>query len=253
MKDKMVIKIYGDSLSLPRPQDGVNYGDEYALIVQRDLAALRGAETVVYNRSKGGATVKDLASSYRNDRNYMRAGGVVVIQCGVVDCAPRPLPAFMRSVLGYAPGLFRKGAVGFLHRNRAGILRAGLGTRLTSKKAFERIMKGWLEETAGQEELVLVVNIAPTTEAMEEHSPGFQASIDHYNGIITESVESAHSDKVMLIDVNGAIKKSGAVTDFVNRDDGHHITAKGHELYAGLMIEKIPSFQDSDQEKNGGE
>lgn len=242
MARNIVVKIYGDSLSLPRTQDGIDYGDEFALLIQKEISDVSGVPPIVYNRSRGGTTVRDLASSYREDRHYMPGGGIVVIQCGVVDCAPRPLPSFLRKLLGYAPGFFRRPAVNFLHENRARILKAGLGTRLTSQREFGRAMKKWLSDAVLSEELILVVNIAPTIEPVETHSPGFQRSIDDYNFEIKKAVDETASPKVLLIDVNCAIRESGEVTDFVNRDDGHHITAKGHSLYAGLLMEKISAF-----------
>jgi hypothetical protein len=239
--DKIVIKIYGDSLSLPRPLDGVCYGEEYANLLQERLAdSTVNRDVFLYNRSEGGATVVRMFKRFKDDRIYLGEGGIVVIQCGVVDCALRPLPKPLRLLLGYAPGFARKAIVAVLHRNRARILKAGLGTRLTSAARFRKVVSQWLREAESSQDYVLLINIAPTNPATEEHSPGFTKSIEMFNKILHESVLKNNSDKVRLVDIFQAIKdRSENVNVFINKKDGHHLTREGHLLYADTADKEL--------------
>ena len=237
---QIVLKIYGDSLSLPRPFEGIEYGKEYGLLAGMEIESILGRIVKVYNRSFGGATVDRLSRQFRDDRIYLGEGGIVVIQCGVVDCAPRPLPSFMRRALGYFPEIVRKPIVKFLHDKRALILKAGLGTRLTSPSKFRKSLRTWIEEASSSHDMVLVINIAPTNQKTEDHSPGFSASINRYNEIIRGAVSSVGRANVRLVDVNKAISDEIDELDaFVNAGDGHHITAEGHILYGKALSMEV--------------
>ncbi|HNQ77846.1 MAG TPA: SGNH/GDSL hydrolase family protein [Acidobacteriota bacterium] len=236
----IVLKIYGDSLSLPRPFEGIEYGEEYCLLAGTEIESILGRKIKVYNRSFGGATVERLSKQFRDDRNYLGDGGIVVIQCGVVDCAPRPLPSLMRRALGYFPGIVRKPVVKFLHDNRALILKKGLGTRLTSPSKFGKRLRAWIEEASASHDMVLVINIAPTNQKTEDHSPGFSASINRYNEIIRAAVSSVGRANVVQVDVNRAISDEiNGLDTFVNAGDGHHITRKGHILYGKALSREV--------------
>ena len=235
-----VVKVYGDSLSMPRPADGIPWGSEYSMLLKGVIESACGVHAMIYNRSMGGARISRLAVQYTEDLTYLGEGQILVIQSGVVDCAPRPLPSPLRVMLGYSPGFIRRPVVRFLHDNRAKILKAGLGTRPTSPASFKMIMKKWLETSSSREKLVCVVNIAPTNDEIENHSPGFGKSIVMYNGIIRALVEEIGSPRIRLIDVHRAIIESrGGTDEFINRKDGHHITAAGHGLYSEMLFGEI--------------
>jgi hypothetical protein len=91
-----------------------------------------------------------------------------------------------------------------------------------------------------------VLTIAPTTEAMDAHSPGLARSIVRYNAIVADAVRAAGGPQVQLVDVHAAIVgQLGGVEQYVNPMDGHHITRVGHALYARLLLER-------ELERNGG-
>lgn len=188
----------------------------------------------------GGARIGELYAQYERDKFYIGKSGILIIQSGVVDCAPRPLPLFLREIVSVSPSFIKWRITRFLHNNRAKILKAGLGTRPTPPKKYEKILKKWLESALSTEMLILVINIAPNTDEIEKHSPGFRKSIDYYNTIISSTIAEINDSKIFLIDINKRIKEIDKETKFlINQKDGHHITKDGHKLYSEILHNKI--------------
>jgi hypothetical protein len=234
-----LIRVYGDSLSLPRADGGVTYRQTYCeVLVDGIRTRFPQLALSCYNRSGGGLTVTDLHERYLHDCSYfgMPQHQVLVVQCGVVDCAPRPTPAFLRRLIGKLPGRIRAPITAFLHHSRPWLLRAGLSWRLTSPHRFTQVLSRWLAHAANQSERVYVLNIAPTVPSIAVHSPGFEQSIVAYNALIAAAVAATPSDAVILIDVHETITRKGDVPTWISPSDGHHLTVKGNLLYAELIL-----------------
>lgn len=235
-----LIRVYGDSLSLPRASGGVTYRQTYSEVVADGIREQFPALALsCYNRSGGGLTVTELHERYLHDCSYFGTPQhqTIVIQCGVVDCAPRPLPAFLRRLIGNLPGRIRAPITGILHRSRPWLLQAGLSWRLTPPHRFRQALSRWLAHAATQSERVYVLNIAPTIPSVAAHSPGFERSIVAYNALIAAAVAATPSDVVILIDVHEAITRMGDVTPWISASDGHHLTAEGNLLYSELLLQ----------------
>ncbi|HYK02989.1 MAG TPA: SGNH/GDSL hydrolase family protein [Thermoanaerobaculia bacterium] len=226
------ISIYGDSLSLPRAGDAIPPEATYAELLRSRLG-VRGIAATVLNRSRGGATIDELYRDYRNDLGYIgeAPGQVLIIQCGIVDCAPRPLSRRGRQVVGRLPAALRSPIVSFLHRKRAALLSRGVSFRYTQPSRFAAVLDGWLRHAAPRCSRILVINIAPTTAETEQHSPGLTASIETFNDLIAGAVRDVPNASV--VDVHRILSSSAAeLTRCINESDGHHITAAGHQLFA---------------------
>jgi hypothetical protein len=235
-----LVRIYGDSLSLPRFEDEIRYPDSYTELVARGLeAAAPGLLVSVYNRSQGAWTIDLLREAYDKDHSYFGDGhtDLLIIQCGVCDCAPRPLPPRARKVVGKLPSLLRHLIIGLLHRNRARLLNWGVFWRNTDPVEFRKQLAMWLERASSEAGQVCVINIAPTLPHIEAHSPGFGNSIRLFNTIISEEVVRIGRDNVHCIDVYSAIcEASEGPEQYVNSKDGHHITREGHRAYAQRLL-----------------
>lgn len=236
---ELLIRIYGDSLSLPRASGGIGYRQTYCEMLAegiRDRFPMLALSC--YNRSGGGLTVTALHERYQHDCNYFGAQQhqVLVVQCGVVDCAPRPIPVFLRRIIGRLPGRIRAPITAFLHYARPWLLRAGLSWRLTPPYWFTQQLSRWLAHAVTQSERVYVLNIAPTVPSIAAHSPGFEQSILAYNSLIAAAVRATPSDAVELIDVHEMITRGGDVSAWISPSDGHHLTVKGNQLYADLIL-----------------
>lgn len=237
MSDRLLLRVYGDSLSLPRPADGVFHGDVYPELIRDALeAAHPGLRVSVWNRSRGGASIGELHTSYRQDSAYfdLAEPSILVIQCGIVDCAPRPVPPGVREKIGRLPTLLRWLVAKCLHVARPFLLRAGIRWRATESDDFEHRLLAWIRDACSGKARVYVVNIAPTLPAIDAHSPGLADSIHAYNEAIRRA---AGAGGAVLIDVYGAIRSQPEGSgDHINRQDGHHITRRGHRLYADMLL-----------------
>ncbi|MGH8616789.1 MAG: hypothetical protein ACREUW_03795 [Burkholderiales bacterium] len=236
---ELLLRVYGDSLSLPRANDGVGHRQTYAEVLAEDIRVRFPAIALsLYNRSGGGLTIDALHERYLHDCSYFGtpAHQVLIIQCGIVDCAPRPIPTFLRAIIGKLPGRVRAPITGFLHRARPQLLGAGFSWRLTTPYRFTKVLVRWLAHATGTSTRVYVVNIAPAGPGIATHSPGLAASIDAYNALIAQAVATAVGSAV-LVDVHAAITSAADVAMYVSASDGHHITREGNRLYANLILE----------------
>lgn len=236
-----VVRVYGDSLAMPRAELGVDADSTYAELLKHRIERT-GPKVVTYNRSRGGQTISSLFEDFARDAVYFGQGStdLIVLQFGIVDCAPRPIPGWARAALARMPFRVRRPIVRFLHDNRRRILGSGIRWRLTSPRRFRKTLERWVDKAAREARAVAVIDIAPTTPAIEAHSPGLSDSIALYDGIIAGAVKRAASDKVRLISVHGRISDEGG-DGYTSAEDGHHITPQGHELYASMLWEELAS------------
>jgi hypothetical protein len=123
-----------------------------------------------------------------------------------------------------------------LHTYRPNILQSGFSWRHIMPKEFKATLVKWLTIAREDFNRIYVLNIAPTNEAIEAHSPGLTSSIKLFNKLIFKSVQSVATEHIYLVDVHEAIRSSApGMTTFINDRDGHHITLEGHKLYARLI------------------
>lgn len=232
----LLLRVYGDSLSMPRHEDGITYRETYAEIVRRELADFLGRPVDLYNRSIGGSTLPQLMQLWESDTRYFGAAEeCIIVQAGIVDCAPRPLGPRLRFLVGQLPTFIKRRIIKFLHDNRARILRSGLGSRFTSPQVFAKTYQKWLHLMSERHQPVFIINIAPTTPDIEAHSPGLTKSIQYYNQMIDDIVRDLAHPKIALIDAYQQVVDRG-VSEYICPNDGHHITWKGHQLYAELIM-----------------
>lgn len=235
--ERILIRVYGDSLSLPRFEDGIPFHETYPEIVCRELAVRLSRPVHLYNRSMGGASIQQLMTAWENDSRYFGdVDEVLIIQLGIVDCAPRPLGPRLRAAVGMLPTRLRRPIIRFLHNNRARILRSGLGSRFTPPRVFKQVYQNWLKRVSNTHRgVTFVINIAPTIPTIEAHSPGLTASIELYNAMISDIVLQMNSPCVRLVDVHRHIQDR-KIEEYIHAIDGHHITYRGHQLYAELIL-----------------
>lgn len=239
MAGSRLIRIYGDSLSLPRPGDALWPEQTSGELLRAGLLAANPSSSVsVFNRSRGGATAEDLCQLYLQDVGYFGrdCDGLIVVQCGVVDCAPRPVPPKLRDGIARLPVLLRWPVAKALHFLRPLLLRAGLSWRSATPERFESTMREWLAALSKEKAPVYLVNITPALPSVESHSPGLGASIVQYNGILARCAAGAG---VALIDAHTAIASQQArLQEFLTPADGYHLTASAHRLVADLILDR---------------
>src|ERR1041384_6685325 len=95
--DQFVIRVYGDSLALPRAANNIRCDQTYPDRLRKFLATARSSEVSFYNRAPGGAEIEALYKEFVSDSTYFgKTKGILIVQCGIVDCAPRPIPPWVK-------------------------------------------------------------------------------------------------------------------------------------------------------------
>lgn len=241
-KRHVILRVYGDSLSMPRASKGIAYYQTYPeLISDWYRSNSSDIKLSLYNRSRGGTTIDKLYRIYQHDSGYFGniENDILIIQSGIVDCAPRPISKTMRRYVGKIPvQAIKTKVIKYLHEHRADLQRMrSQPCRFTDPMKFKVTYRSWLNQAINEFPRVYLVNIAPTIDSISEHSPGLRSSIEIYNEIIKEVVESFPSDRAILIDVFGSIRRDAdQICKYIASDDGHHITFEGYQLYADLII-----------------
>lgn len=231
-KQPFFATLIGDSLSLPRYKSSINIEDTHFYHIGKWWQERYG-QTVLWPLSRGGATIKTLISSFYSLIPYIGSGkiDVAIVHLGVVDCAPRPLPYTIRTLLGMMNPFIRNRLIGFLHKNRRKLYKMGLSFRFTSPYKFRNIYTDLLKDLSSECLRVYVINIAPGTDATYRHSPGLKESIILYNDIINQ-VESTVRG-IRVIDIYSELQcnaEQGETEDI-------HISKEGHDFILKKLCE----------------
>lgn len=240
----MIVQYYSDSLGLQRPGI-VTLQQRYIHIFEAWLKLSYNEDVFLTNRARRGFTVEQLFEVFLEDEEYLTGErDILIIHEGICDCAPRPVSKRLRNVISVLPGFLKTRIISLLHNNRAAILKRGMGSYLVEKKRYEEILTKWLSNAKMNYKRIYIFNIAPTNKQIEEHSPGFSGSIDAYNKIISKVVLEQNDNRIHLIDVHSIIKKTENIDELITKDDGHHLTAEAHKLYADCLINLESTFKE---------
>lgn len=237
-KRTLKVRIYGDSLSIPRP-GLVEPQERYFSIL---LDWWRKQESVEYidllERSKASTTVLSASEFFRHDLAYYgKEMDVLILHFGICDCAPRPVPRWVRDKISTLPEFFKNIVVKFIHTNRSRMQKSGMVWRVVEPKPFKASLSAILKDAVPNAGRIYLINIAPTTETIEKHSPGFQKSISLYNDILHKVVESFQADNLYLIDGYSIIEDQPEKKDlYITKEDGHHLTALTHRIFSEEIL-----------------
>ena len=241
--EQIIIQVYGDSVSLPRIERGIGVAKIYPELYRTWMEATYPEKKVyLYNRSQGAIDIEGLHNVYQKDRDYFdrQADRVMILEVGVVDAPPRPVPTwFKNNILAKLPLSIRQPIVRFLHHNRPFLIKAGFRFRVTSPKKFRNIYAQWIKQASQDFTRIYVLTIIPTLDKVEQHSPGFTASIELFNQILKTAHKDQEVKNVLVIDLYQHIKDAPEPLEtYIDETDGHHLTEAGHQLCAGLLIER---------------
>jgi hypothetical protein len=207
---KPVFLIFTDSVALPRKHKlgKVFWNETYISKIKESYPNFE-----VINISIGGASIKDL----RNQVNYYKALApqVVILQCGIVDAAPRAFGRIEMDIIKKLR-LFRitKPFVSFLRKNRS--------HHYTSLKDFENKLVEL--KTILNPKRFLALGILPSCDGYEKALPGVTKTITNYNAILIKHAEFISLDQ---------IPREGILEDF------HHINAIGHTYIYEQLKERL--------------
>ena len=115
----MLIGYYADSLGLSRPGH-VALEERYIYLLEKWLRKNQDEEVFVINRARSAFTIDKLFQVYKEDRDYIsEKKDILIIHEGVCDCAPRPIPSWLRRTISKLPLFLKTRIIGFLHAKRS--------------------------------------------------------------------------------------------------------------------------------------
>jgi lysophospholipase L1-like esterase len=227
------ILILGDSLPFPRPHKG-----QPVDVTWPSLIKARIPDADVWLRATPRSCILDVIKEYFFFTDSLPAFDVVIVQTGIVDCAPRPysrwIYKFLETFLGMAK--LRK-IERFAHDHLLWLY----GRPWVSQNAFVQGIRQIVETTHGKNPALttLFVPIAPPTRTIVQTLTGIDHAAALYNRIIEREVSALK--KEFLCD---------CVQPFSNRDpfeitieDGHHLSVVGHRLIAEALVTTIKNIK----------
>lgn len=241
MSAETYILIYGDSLSMPRTAEGVGYSDLYAEKFRFWLQEhYPQAKAYLVNRSRGSMCISNLHIDFLADYPYFEAAKdkILIIQSGIVDCVPRPIPDWLKFIISILPSFARRPIAQLLHNNRARLLRNGFKWRATPPHVFRSVFKQWLDFAVDRFSKIYVVSILPTNQRTEVHSPGYSKGVEVYNVIMKHVIRRVAADNVWFLDLHRLLSsKPELLGAAINQKDGHHLTPAGHDCIFKALTE----------------
>jgi hypothetical protein len=219
MNDKVLV--ITDSLGLPRA--------EPELLLDEDcwthrLSKLNNID--VYHYMRGGYSTRNL----RKDLNAYLKGykpNLVLLQIGIVDCAPRAMGRLELKLISKIPLIST--LIHFLVKKyRAEIIRRRKVTYVKPSKFESNLLKVKAHFESAD---IFALPIAPANRAYIAHSPGVEENITEYNKILSrlfkviDPYDTANPEDIFM-------------------SDNHHLNKYGHTV----VFNKISDFFANDED-----
>jgi acyl-CoA thioesterase I len=236
------IVIIGDSLSFSRQRKGQIFSQSWPFLISDALQ-----KSIVWQRSKGGAMITDILDECNTLSAYLGSSpppfDFFIIQVGIVDCCPRPYPIFIDELLNKLPNF----GVRIRLRTRLKDLlnKVSFILRLPRKpwmspSRFKKNLLSVLSMAKSVTQHIVFLEIAPATNYLVINEPSIQLNIEKYNDILLEEISHYNSTRTgndLMASYLEMFKNSNNEDLFL--EDGHHLTALGHEYVAGSILKYI--------------
>jgi hypothetical protein len=213
----------GDSLALPR--NGIPYESTWVYLLQQQLAKYE-----IINRSLRAMTTANLYGSNPGDFLEFYSPELLIVQLGIVDCAPRYLPrnSVLQKLLNSSPSTISNTFWKFFkkYRNRKPDYADVLPTQFKSNLSayFDRCI------LCGVKKIIIILIGMPGT-PMVKQTPLIKSQVKKYNDIYRQLL-STYSI-MQLIDPLGEGKDDYFI------EDGYHINLKGADKIATELFNVI--------------
>lgn len=200
--------IVGDSLSMPRIEDGLLYANTYPYLLQEYL----GSGWHVINRSRRSNTSRKQAIDlHLSDDIRDLDPDILVYHIGIVDCAPRLFSELQQRVLEKIPHGIRSRIIRFFSRRRAYMTRR-YPKVFVSQDDFRKNVLKTLRMAKEHTDNIIVVGIGMPASKVLARSYGFRENVLGYNNILKEisnKIEVNFIDTVSLLDPEMDLLKDG--------------------------------------------
>lgn len=207
-----IVLILTDSLAFPRSgPEIVGYEQTWVALLKR-----RFPEIDFVHCGRGGATIEDLFKHSFYYHGTIKPS-LVLVQSGIVDCAPRALTVIEQQVLQRLP-IIGSTLLTLVRKNAARLRRwrsmsyTSLANYEAGVQAFERLYPN-----------VHWIGIMPADAEYESRVQGISTAVERYNCVLRR-------------------RNYITTADFSSRDimsDHHHLNADGHRRLAALLAKTV--------------
>lgn len=230
LKTKRILVI-GDSLAMPRVEDGVTYESTYTYLLKKMFPMCE----IICRAARGNDSKKQSSNQALYDDIEVFSPDVVIMHLGIVDCAPRLFSKKQAFVLKLLPYAITSRIIKFCSKYRYLITKL-FPKVYVSKELFDSSLKKIFSAFEKINCSVICISIASTSEKNANKSFGIVENIKTYNEILKLHCLNTNSLYVNFYDETKN-------NDFL-LDDGIHINIKGHE-FLSLEISRLLSKDES--------
>lgn len=237
----MVITVVADSLAMPRREEGGSVLFSQTWPVQLQTMSLSHTVKPIHiamhaQRARDSRSLNK--SGTRSDALKFVDSELVVLQIGIVDCAPRIISEHEKRNLNrfYVPKAYRDRIIENrkAHRHLESPEHA-LDKVYVKPEAFRKNVEQFRDYSrACGNRKMLVIPILGDTKTLEKNHPGYKSNIVRYNDILS----SLQDDFLNLISMEDNLDNA----EFYVRD-AYHLSSLGHQKIAEAIFQEIyPNF-----------
>jgi lysophospholipase L1-like esterase len=207
------VLVLTDSLALPRERpEYCNFESTWPQLVSKHFK--------LHQISIGGGTISDLCRQLEYHKLF--DPDIIIIQSGIVDCAPRTLSLFELDVIQKIPFLGKR--LLRLIQSRSSLVRKHRNIVYTKHNAFNdsiRKIKLYFPNKK-----IYGISILLPNRNYESKVPGITSKVNLYNTILQNSFKDD------FIDIK-SLPSMGVMSDYI------HLNAIGHEYIYNLLKKRI--------------
>lgn len=197
--------IIGDSLAAQRPDDDLDEKERWPYLFSKET------NLSIINLSKGFSTTQKLGEEA--SINAAKKVDKVIIQLGVVDCAPRRFRRWEMQIIYKFPAVIQKKLISFLKNRRT----QSLEKCYVNPIQFKENIVNFISQIKAP---VLYIHILPASGNLKIANPQITSAITQYNKIVS-SLSETHKN---LLQINFSEEEVMNYT----LEDGYHLNRKGH-------------------------
>jgi lysophospholipase L1-like esterase len=219
------ILILGDSLSFPRPHRGQPVATTWPTLLKAQLPAAD-----IWLRAQPRSCILDVLKELSFFTDSLPDFDVVIVQTGIVDCAPRPYPRWLYKLIETFLGMAKLRRIErFAHEHLLWMYnRPWVGTREFVRAVQE--IAATVRQRNPRARTVFIPIAAPSRTIVQS-LPGIDHAAAAYNKILLREIAalgSAHSCQ--------CVDPFAQADPFdVTIEDGHHLSVAGHRLIAEAL------------------
>ena len=235
MTRRLRIVALADSLALPRDENGtrVLWDDTWPYLLGECLRGEHRLDSEVINHGQRSQTAPDLIRPHPFTMNVvLTRPDVVVVQVGIVDCAPRIFSRAENRIISHLPELIRKRVIDSRSKRRRELIASDPLARVyTAPDVYRRAMEELSRKLAGLPFAVQAIVLPVLSHRrLDDRSPGYSRNVARYNDILRAQWEGFVPPETLL---------EGASEDDFFAEDGYHLSKLGNHKVASALAARI--------------